>query len=153
MMTSWSGSVMSGTTSKPDPAPRAPLPRITRFLGTSDGGPSDGKGSAICPHCGASGRYVHYFECEDGTKRGAMSGCIKLFPVSPIAQADLALNEKHRDLQKRFGKGATLNTWDKRIREAIDAFYAGTMGERTALDNIQWARQAAATYRQSRRRR
>lgn len=96
---------------------------------------------------------MHAFECEDGSRRGAMSGCIKLFPVHPIAQADLVLSEKSRDLQKRFGRGATLNTWDKRIRDAIDAFYAGAMGERAALDSIQWARQAAASYRQSRRRR
>ena len=128
------------------------LPRIVRFLGTSDGGPSDGKGSAECPHCGASGRYVHRFQCEDGTTRGAMSGCIKLFPVHPIASADMALNERERDLQKRFGPTASLNTWDKRIRVAIDAFYAGEMNERTALDQIQWAQQAKSTYRRSRRR-
>lgn len=131
----------------------ATLPRITRFLGTSDGGPSDGKGSAICPHCGSTGRYVHYFEVEGGERRGAMSGCIKLFPVSPIAEADMALSERHRDLVKRFGKDAKLNPWDTRIREAIDAFYSGTMSERTTLDHIQWARQAAATYRRGRYRR
>lgn len=128
------------------------LPKITRFLGTSDAGsPRDG-GGTVCPHCGAEGRYVHSFECEDGSRRGAMSGCIKLFPVHPIAQVDLTLNEKERDLVKRFGKGATLNTWDKQIRGAIDAFYAGTMNEYQAIGIINGARQAAANWRQRRRR-
>lgn len=82
-----------------------------------------------------------------------MSGCVKLFPIHPIAQIDLALNEKERDLTKRFGRGAKLNTWDQRVRQAVDAFYAGALGERSALDQIEWARRAAAAYRQSRRRR
>jgi hypothetical protein len=124
----------------------ATLPRITRFLGTSDAGGPD----AVCPHCGAKGRYVHSFECEDGSRRGAMSGCIQLFPVHPIAQADLVLSGRERELRQRFGPTAKLNTWDARIREAIEAVYAGTLDERSALVHIKCAEQAKRAWRRSR---
>jgi hypothetical protein len=124
----------------------ASLPRIVRFLGTSDAGGPD----AVCPHCGATGRYVHSFECEDGSTRGAMSGCIQLFPVHPIASAALRLSDRERDLRERFGRTAKLNSWDQQIREAIDAFYAGTMDERAAMYQIQCAEQAKRNYRRSR---
>jgi hypothetical protein len=101
----------------------ATLPRITRFLGTSDAGGPD----AVCPHCGAKGRYVH-----------------------PIAQADLVLSGRERELRQRFGPTAKLNTWDARIREAIEAFYAGTLDERSALVHIKCAEQAKRAWRRSR---
>ncbi len=129
----------------------ATLPRIVRFVGTTDGGPSDGRGSAVCPHCGASGRYVHFFQCEDGSRRGAMSGCIKLFPVHPIAKLDLDLKERERELQKSYGPGAKLNSWDQRIRKAIDAFYADEVDEWTTLAVIRSENVAKANYRRTKR--
>lgn len=130
------------------------LPRITRFLGTTDSGPCEGgEPTAICPHCGSGGRYIHYFECEDGTTRGAMSGCVQLFPIHPIAADDMALRERERDLQQRFGKAAKLNSWDQKIREFIDAFYAGTMDERTARACITSQLMAKRAYRSTRRNR
>lgn len=129
------------------------LPRITRFLGTSDGGPSDGRGSATCPHCGASGRYVHSFECEDGSRRAAMSGCIKLFPVHPIAEVDMALQARARKLRDQYGPTAKLNSWDERIKSAVDAYYTGQMDERTALAIIRAETIAKANYRRARYRR
>lgn len=125
------------------------LPRIVRFLGTSDAGGAD----AFCPHCGATGRYVHTFQCEDGSTRGAMSGCIQLFPVHPIASAALRLEARQLGLRQRFGLTAKLNSWDQQIREAIDEFYAGTMDERTALYRIRCAEQAKQNYRGARIRR
>lgn len=128
----------------------ASLPRIVRFLGTSDAGPLADGGGTVCPHCGAEGRYVHAFECEDGSRRGAMSGCVKLFPVSPIAEIDMRLHERERDLRKRFGPTAKLNSWDAQIRDALDAFYAGTLDERSALMRAQVAEQAKRNWRRTR---
>lgn len=124
------------------------LPKITRFLGTTDHGPCEGEPSAICPHCGSGGRYIHAFECEDGTTRGAMSGCVQLFPVSPIAKEDMRLNERLTDLKKRFGSTASLNSWDSRIRTTIDAFYAGQLTEMQAMQRIQIENRAKQAYRQ-----
>lgn len=55
----------------------AKLPKLLVLLGRHDSGEY---GNAACPHCGALGRYVYSFLCEDGQRYGAMSGCIKLFP-------------------------------------------------------------------------
>lgn len=62
---------------KVDKPARETLPRIVAVLGRSDSGEY---GAATCPHCGAAGRYVYTFQCDDGTTRGAMAGCLKLFP-------------------------------------------------------------------------
>jgi hypothetical protein len=93
------------------------------------------------------------FECEDGTTRGAMSGCIKLFPVHPIAAADMRLRERERDLRQRFGQSAHMNTWDATMREAIDRFYRDEVSAQSALDTIHWQERAKANYRATRRRR
>lgn len=37
---------------------------------------------SCCPHCGAEGRYVKVFECEDGAIRKAMAGCYAAWPKS-----------------------------------------------------------------------
>jgi hypothetical protein len=55
------------------------LPAIVAILDKRDSGEY---GNAVCPHCGALGRYVYTFVCEDGRRHGAMSGCIQLFPKS-----------------------------------------------------------------------
>jgi hypothetical protein len=94
------------------------LPRITRYMGCDDSGEF---GNANCPHCGAEGRYVHRFKCEDGSYRGAMSGCIELFQWSPTALLDRKLTEKARERK--------LNKNEQRVRFALDEFYAGRMPE------------------------
>lgn len=93
---------------------------------------------------------MHSFQCDDGSTRGAMSGCIQLFPIHPIAQADMALKGREKELHQRFGPSASLNSWDKQAREAIDSFYAGTMDERTALYRVQCAEQSKRNYRRAR---
>lgn len=60
--------------------PTQTLPAIVVITGMKDFGPSDGEGSATCPHCGANGRYVWTFICADGSHRGAMRGYLQLFP-------------------------------------------------------------------------
>lgn len=69
------------------------LPRIIRFEGCTDSGEF---GNTTCPHCGAQGRYVYHFVVEGDVRRGAMAGCIKLYPVSPVARVHQTLLEKIR---------------------------------------------------------
>lgn len=121
--------------------PKAGLPRIVRFLSRTDSGEY---GNDSCAHCGALGRYQHHFVCEDGTMRAAMAGCIKLFPVSKVADVDRKLDEKAADYAK---KGWKLPSWDQRKRAAVDAFFAGETTLEAALDQCKWADMDAKAYR------
>ena len=110
------------------------LPTIVRFIGTSDA-----PGSS-CPHCGANGRRVHRFLVSDGRTLGAMSGCVKLFPVAPIAREDMRL----RDKEARYAlNGWRLGRDDQAARDAIRAFYDGHGSELAAMDAVQLARSAS----------
>lgn len=121
------------------------LPRIVRFHGTSHSGP----GEAVCPHCGARGSVVHSFEVEDGRLMGAMSGCVKLFPVSPIAREHMRIQKKLDDQRKR-GLRVGLNRWDGAALKAIEDFYAGTLTEQDAVRRIESERKSAAAWRRGR---
>lgn len=127
----------------------ATLPLIVEFTGVHDGGPCDDGPTAICPHCGAEGRYVFFFDCDDGTSRGAMRGCLSLFPVSEVAAEDKRLRERLLDLQKRFGKDAHLNRFEEQIREAIDAFYFGDITKNEALTVIHEQKEAQREWRKA----
>lgn len=131
-------------------ATKADLPKLVQYLYTHDGGPCDDGPTATCPHCGADGRYVHWFKTADGDMRGAMSGCIKLYPVSPVAREDMRLREKEADYAK---SGWQLPSWDKKMQQAIEAFYAGTLSEAQAVKDITRQKAAAAQYRRQRGRR
>lgn len=120
--------------------PVGPLPKIVTFLGISDAGEY---GAATCPHCGADGRYVHEFITEDGATRGAMSGCIKLFPVSPVAAEHRALIERDRDREKN---GRRISSWDEVKQGAIEAFYRGDLSEADALSVIQTENQRRSDW-------
>lgn len=126
-----------------------PFPKVIQFLGITDGGPCDDGPTAMCPHCGADGRYIHWFVTDDGHTRGAMAGCVKLFPVSPIAAAHQKLVEKEADLMKRFGRDAHLNSWDTKKMQTIEAFYAGEITEADALRTISYQTAAATSWRRS----
>ncbi len=119
------------------------LPRITRYLGMSDGGPCDPDFSAECPHCGAGGRYVHHFECEDGTTRGAMSGCVELFEMTPVAKLHKRLTEKARDAAR---DKRTLNKLEQRVMFALDEFYAGRLPQERLDNIINGMRESNANY-------
>lgn len=124
------------------------LPRLVRFIETVDG--SEG---AVCPHCGASGRWIHSFEAADGKRYSAMSGCIKLFPVSPVALEDQRLREKGSEYYK---KGWTLPGWDLRMLAAVDAFYSSSRSphdEEQAMRAIRREKKTADLFRKSRGRR
>ena len=103
------------------------LPRIVRFLDTLDAPDSR------CPHCGATGRFILRFVVDGGQTLGAMRGCVKLFPVSPVATEELRLRQKLASYRRRFGVSATLNQRDTAALDAIESFYAGTRDERSAM--------------------
>ena len=119
-------------------------PKIVEYITMIDGGPCDDGPTSVCPHCGSDGRYVHYFKCEDGGEYGAMSGCIKLFPVSPVVSEHMKIADKARELK---AKGWKLNSWQTAILEAIQAFYAGTVDEAETMKVITRQKNAMAQYR------
>lgn len=103
------------------------LPRIVKFIGTTDTGPG---GNASCPHCGARGRYIVRFQVADGRQLGAMRGCVQLFPVSELARQHCHFLDKR---QRYVAKGWRLNCEDSAALDAIEAAIAGTLDEYTAL--------------------
>lgn len=117
------------------------LPRIVRFVGTSDAPDS------TCPHCGATGRYITTFVVEDGRTLGAMRGCLKLFPVAPVAAAHAWLLDK----QARYTKqGWKLNRDDQYALDQIFLFYAGVASEQYALDMYRAARRSGVSRQRAR---
>jgi hypothetical protein len=111
------------------------LPMIMRYLGTSDAGEF---GAAKCPHCGADGRYIRSFITADGKRRGAMAGCIKLFPVHPFAEAGMRVAEKIRDAEANGRKPAS---WDLAIEAALEAYFDQDLTEtecESAIRNAEW---------------
>lgn len=106
------------------------LPRIVRFDGTVSGAEF---GDETCPHCGAPGRVVHWFLCDDGKRHGAMAGCIKLFPISQIAKEHQKISEKQRTLKS----GRKLAGWDTKKLDAIERYYEGKLTEGQCLAWIE----------------
>lgn len=121
------------------------LPTIVRFFEPIRSEP----GQAECPHCGARGATIHRFQVEDGRQLGAMSGCVKLFPLSPIANEDLRLRTKVAGYARQ---GRRLSSWDLEKRAAIDAFYEGAIDLAAATARIATANASAARFRACRRR-
>jgi RecJ-like exonuclease len=120
------------------------FPTIVEFLGTHDSGPTDGgRDCSTCPHCGSKGRYTHYFRCDDGNSYGAMSGCIKLFPISEIAQHQKRLMDKLREKQ---AKGWKLNRGEQAQADAIQAYYNGEISEDEALRTVRREQAALTAY-------
>jgi hypothetical protein len=95
--------------------PTSTLPKIITVLGVKDCGPCDPEPTGVCPHCGADGRYIYSFLCEDGTVRGAMKGCIQLFPRHPLAFKVQGVFKKQVDYAKKKWK---LASWDSAVIEA-----------------------------------
>ena len=113
------------------------LPRIVRFFEIVEGG--------ACPHCGCAGRWIHRFACDDGTERGAMSGCIKLFRVAPIAREHMRIADKEKRYKQSGFSG--LNRWDTESMVAIEAYYAGQTTESDAMRIVERNKSAAAAWR------
>lgn len=90
-----------------DIKPTSTLPaRIVTLYSEDYGSIADG-GGTCCPHCGAEGRLVHYFLCDDGKIHAAMSGCIKLFPELKSYLATMAnlLQDKKTEIRLQHNKG------------------------------------------------
>lgn len=135
-----------------------PISRLVLFTGYDDCGPCEsGSPSAFCPHCGSGGRYVWTFVCEDGTRRGAMRGCLQLFPQDSLAVKQLAAMERFIDAEqeKRAGrKGARGPTsWDAAVMAATDDLETGKASVEQAASRIRSAIQEreAWLYRRGRK--
>lgn len=117
------------------------LPEIIAITGMEDHGPSDGEGSTNCPHCGARGRYVWSFICADGSHRGAMRGCIQLFPGANSRYAKLvqqAFDKRDETLEFNRAVGAggrprKLASWWQEMIDAVEEFAAGRLPDHDAI--------------------
>ncbi len=125
------------------------LPKIVVVLGVQDYGPCDMGATAICPHCGAEGRYIYSFKCADGSTRGAMRGCLSKFPRHPFAAESQRILEKEQDYKQRSW---ALPSWDIAIKEAIFAFAEGQIPEEVAMARVRTAQEARRRYKERRRR-
>jgi len=90
-------------------------------------------GATNCPHCGAKGRYVYRFRCDDGTTREAMSGCIRLFSWSSLVS-------EHQRIIDKETSGRKLASWDREMLDAIEQCARGDIPEWQALNIIGGAK-------------
>lgn len=103
--------------------PTQTLPEIIAIVGMQDFGPCDGGSSTCCPHCGAEGRYVWYFICADGSRRGAMRGCLQLFPKAAGSSRYAKLIQEAFDRQaKAKEEKKNLASWWREMVEAAEEF-------------------------------
>lgn len=91
----------------------ADLPTVIEIISLEDAGEG---GAAVCPHCGALGRYVYYFTASDGHQYGAMRGCFAHFPKSRFFDRLAEILKKEKDAAK---KGRKLASWDIDVQNAI----------------------------------
>lgn len=110
--------------------PVTQLPMIVAFDGMHDTGPADPRPNGTCPHCGAEGRYIYWFVLEDGSRHGAMAGCLKLFPQSETAKEHQRILDKQR-------QGKKLNGWDNDNLDAIEGLKVGRLSKDEAIRIIR----------------
>jgi hypothetical protein len=112
------------------------LPEIVAITGMRDFGPcdDDGEPTAHCPHCGAGGRYVWSFICSDGSRRGAMRGCIKLFPLASGSSRYARLIQEAFDrYQAAQEDGKRLASWWHAMIVAAEEFGRGQYPDHDAI--------------------
>lgn len=98
----------------------ATLPAIVAIVGVTDCGPcTDGEMSGHCPHCGAGGRYIWHFICADGTRRGAMRGCLALFPREDGRSMRLVQEAFDRQEQAARDRKPLASWWQDIINAAV----------------------------------
>lgn len=81
------------------------------------------RGVTNCPHCGARGRYVRTFICEDGTTKEAMRGCYQKWPKSELMPVLVA--ESRNRAEKATLRGKIVASWDRLTLEADEKFRLG----------------------------
>lgn len=110
--------------------PTSTLPTVLAIVGVDDGGPCDaGYGSNTCPHCGAEGRYIIKFLCDDGQVRGAMKGCFQLFPGSNTTTAKLVQEAYKREKAAKEKKTKLAGWWADILAEVSDFSANGSREE------------------------
>lgn len=128
------------------------LPAIIAITGMHDYGPSDGEGSTCCPHCGARGRYVWSFICADGSRRGAMRGCIQLFPKAIGSSRYFKLIQEafeRRDKAKEEKKN--LASWWQEMIDAAETFGTAKLPDHDAIQAATLKLQQAIAVAEGRR--
>lgn len=118
----------------------ANLPKIVFMLSVEDGGPD---GGTYCPHCGAEGRYIYNFVCEDGSTYGAMKGCLSKFPMHPFAKLHGEIMGKELEFRR---KGWSLPRWDAQVKEAIEKYADNLLSESDVQKAINSAQAAKNAY-------
>ena len=112
------------------------LPKRVLTLRTIDCGKmeeGDYEPHGECPHCGALGRWIHVFLCDDGLIYGAMSGCIKLFgegPKTKLAIMGEKAIEKEKASARDFdyrGKVTPIAKWFTAVLDALRDLELGTI--------------------------
>lgn len=98
---------------------------ILAVLSMDDHGPCDPEPSAICPHCGAPGRYVFHCLMSDGSHKSMMKGCLGTFQKDVCAiQCERALANKRAFIN---GKSKWVSRWDEQVVNALDGLAIGTV--------------------------
>ena len=120
----------------------ADLPAIICIERVEDNGPVEDS-SATCPHCGAQGRYIFWFKCDDGTQRGAMKGCLSKFKMHRFAKIASDILYKQRENER---KGWKMASWDVSVMDAIEAFARGEISESDVECEMNKAGRAKAAY-------
>jgi len=123
------------------------LPKRILTLRTIDCGPCDEGDYAPtgnCPHCGAGGRWIHVFLCDDGLIYGAMSGCIQLFGEAPKTKLSI-MTEKAIEKQKvvaRTGAKKGIARWFTNVLDALTDLELGkiTLEEAEKIGTTEWVK-------------
>lgn len=100
-----------------------------------------------CPHCGAKGHVIYWYETADHQTGGAMGGCIKKFKMHRFASELFRIAQKEDEYRDRSWG---LPSWDKEIKAAIYDFRAGLATEAHVDWVIKVQRQKATDYRRKR---
>lgn len=94
------------------------LPELIAIVGYSHTPPMDGECIVQCPHCGAYGAHVWTFICADGSRRGAMRECLKLFPISRNSNAKLVKKAFERKLKAENEQKRLASWWTEMVAAA-----------------------------------
>lgn len=122
-----------------------------RFLYVKDGRIPVGVGfdeqPAICPHCGAEGRWI-YTWIENGEMRGAMAGCFsKMFRDKDLGEINNAIIKS----RTKEAKKEALNGWDKTIIRMDTFMQQGKYDKSWCESKIREAIMSRESYLKKRR--